>query len=71
MQKKTDDTSEAEVVSKCWLVKDMFHFENVGFSNTVGMYKYLTCADCEMGPIGWHCLTTKMSYVADSRVKHL
>ena len=47
----------------------MFHFENAGFSNTVGEYKYLTCADCEMGPIGWHCLRTKLSYIADQRVK--
>ena len=63
----------------------MFHFENVGFSNSISdinniinnsninnnnnnnnnnnsndisinnskMIKYLCCADCELGPIGW------------------
>ena len=30
----------------------MFTFENIGFSNTVGDFKYLICADCDMGPIG-------------------
>jgi hypothetical protein len=49
----------------------MFQFENVGFSKTVGNYKYLVCADCEIGPIGWHCIDSKESYVADQRVKHM
>ena len=48
----------------------MFDFDNVGFSNTVGQTKFLTCADCEIGPIGWHSLETKKSYVALKRVKH-
>jgi hypothetical protein len=48
----------------------MYEFDNLGFSNTVGSVKYLTCADCEIGPIGWHSLDTKKSYVAVGRVKH-
>ena len=33
----------------------MFDFDNVGFSRTVeDGVKYLVCADCEMGPIGYH-----------------
>lgn len=48
----------------------MYEFDNLGFSHTVGNLKYLTCADCEIGPIGWHSLETKKTYVALSRVKH-
>lgn len=29
-------------------------FENIGFSKTVGTIKYLSCADCDLGPIGYH-----------------
>lgn len=29
-------------------------FENVGFSKTVDTTKYLSCADCDAGPIGYH-----------------
>ncbi|KAK1152677.1 hypothetical protein AOXY_G30778 [Acipenser oxyrinchus oxyrinchus] len=54
-----------------WLVDDMYAFENVGFTKDVGNVKYLICADCEVGPIGWHCLDDKKSfYVALERVKH-
>lgn len=48
----------------------MYSFENIGFSNTIDDYKYLTCADCEMGPIGWFDNKTKTSYVAIWRVKY-
>ena len=32
----------------------MTDFENVGFCNTVEGIKYLICADCEIGPLGYH-----------------
>jgi hypothetical protein len=42
-----------------YLLKDMFSFENIGFSKNVdgatafnGDLKYLCCADCELGPLG-------------------
>ncbi|NXB17008.1 MSS4 factor, partial [Rhagologus leucostigma] len=36
-----------------------------------GNVKFLVCADCEAGPIGWHCLDDKDSfYVALERVAH-
>ena len=55
-----------------WLVSDMFHFDNVGFSNTVnGREKYLICADCEVGPIGWHDTQNRQEYfVAAERVQY-
>lgn len=52
------------------MIDDMFTFENIGFSNTVGDYKYLICADCEMGPVGYHELSTKKNFIALTRVKH-
>ncbi|CAH1110746.1 unnamed protein product [Psylliodes chrysocephalus] len=68
--KINEQNPETENVSLFWAVTDMFTFQNVGFSNTVGNNKYLTCADCEAGPIGYHDLSNKMSYVALSRVIH-
>lgn len=70
--KQTGGTNhpETEELSLFWMVTDMLMFENVGFSNTVGNNKYLTCADCEAGPIGYYDLSSKKSYVALSRVKH-
>ncbi|ENN78085.1 hypothetical protein D910_04883 [Dendroctonus ponderosae] len=68
--KTTEENPDTETTSVFWAVKDMFTFQNVGFSNTVGNTKYLTCADCEAGPIGFHDIPTKMSFVALSRVSH-
>lgn len=48
----------------------MFTFQNVGFTNTVGENKYLTCADCDAGPIGYYNIPSKKSYIALSRVQH-
>ncbi|NXL68830.1 MSS4 factor, partial [Chordeiles acutipennis] len=60
-----------ELVREHWLVRDMFSFENVGFTRDVGNVKFLVCADCEAGPIGWHSLDDKSSfYVALERVTH-
>ncbi|NXW50356.1 MSS4 factor, partial [Nyctiprogne leucopyga] len=63
--------SGGDLVREHWLVRDMFSFENVGFTRDVGNVKFLVCADCEAGPIGWHCLDDKDSfYVALERVAH-
>jgi len=77
MRKKSDQSKTAEAsaddgetLNEHWLVNDMFTFENVGFSNTVGTVKYLICADCEIGPIGWHDVNVKNEfYIAQSRVE--
>lgn len=70
MQVKGECQTNGEAVTGYWKVADMFTFENLGFSNTVDNLKYLICADCEIGPIGLHNLSTKESYVALERVKH-
>lgn len=65
-----------------WSVADIFTFENVGYTNTVdGRYKYLTCADCECGPLGVQVISDEgldaacplkkdVSYLAIARVSH-
>ena len=68
---ESDQQFESEEFSEFWLVDDMFTFDNVGFSNTIDNRKFLVCADCEMGPIGYHDLDSKKSFVALSRVKHI
>ncbi|XP_053664473.1 guanine nucleotide exchange factor MSS4 homolog [Anopheles marshallii] len=69
----TDKVDEftSETLKDFWMVENMYTFENIGFSNTVDNRKYLTCADCELGPIGYHDLETKKSYIALARVQHV
>lgn len=62
---------KGDTLQEHWFVDDMYVFENVGFTKNVNNVKYLVCADCEIGPIGWHCLDDKKSfYVALDRVQH-
>ena len=73
MMKKSEaqKPDDGETLSDHWVVGDMYTFDNVGFTNTVGTMKYLICADCEVGPIGWHDTAVKDEfYIALDRVKH-
>ena len=64
-------SEDGETLYDHWLVSDMYTFENVGFSNTVGTLKYLICADCEIGPIGWHDIAVKNEfYVSFAQIKN-
>lgn len=68
---ESEGPEDGDKLTAHWFVDDMYTFENVGFTNDVGRIKYLICADCEIGPIGWHCLDDKKSfYVAVERVNH-
>jgi len=69
-QKRGSDQVETETISKWVVVADMYIFDNIGFTNSVENVKYLTCADCEFGPIGWFDTENRKSFVALSRVKH-
>ncbi|XP_075152569.1 RAB interacting factor STRAT [Haematobia irritans] len=71
-QKNTKDinTIETESLDDFWVIDDMFTFENIGFSNTVDKRKFLICADCEMGPVGYNDIDTKKCYIALMRVHH-
>lgn len=68
--------SQQDAYDEFWLITDIFNFDNVGVSHEVvrdGVsVKYLTCADCEMGPIGFYsidktneiflCVSDRVSY---------
>lgn len=69
-KKQQNEKFESENLKDFWEVKDMYTFENIGFSNAVDNKQYLICADCELGPIGYYDSTTKISYIALSRVLH-
>ncbi|XGW29787.1 hypothetical protein V3C99_009100 [Haemonchus contortus] len=68
-QQKDVDTQK-EAVSGFWTVRDMYDFENVGFTNSVDGMKYLTCADCEYGPIGFLEPEAKLHYVSSARITY-
>ncbi|XP_058815017.1 guanine nucleotide exchange factor MSS4 homolog [Topomyia yanbarensis] len=76
-QQPTDGGAEQRTEFTCeklkdfWVVGDMFTFENIGLSHTVNNVKYLICADCEIGPVGYHDLQTKQCFIALHRVKHV
>lgn len=49
-----DDPSTSDI--PYWSVQppSAMTFENIGFSKSLGSIKFLTCADCDCGPLGWH-----------------
>ncbi|XP_053618446.1 guanine nucleotide exchange factor MSS4 homolog [Plodia interpunctella] len=59
---------QKEMVKEYFHVENMYMFENIGFTHQVDSYKYLTCADCDAGPVGYFEIDSKQSYVALSRV---
>jgi guanine nucleotide exchange factor len=60
-----------EKIQKFWLVNNMMKFENIGFTNTVNNRKYLICADCEIGPLGFQNLDEPNKlFLAIQRIKH-
>lgn len=70
MKLEKEDKQSDDLSHKYWCVENMYAFENVGFSKTVDGVKYLICADCEIGPIGWHDLNSKLSYVSLCRITY-
>ncbi|KAJ3302770.1 hypothetical protein HDV03_004587 [Kappamyces sp. JEL0829] len=68
---KKDRMGEMEDILHYWTVKDMMAFENIGFSKAAGDgLKYLICADCEVGPLGFTDPKSPICYIAASRVTH-
>ncbi|KAJ2940904.1 hypothetical protein O0L34_g10165 [Tuta absoluta] len=70
MQQDTRKEGEiqSETVKEFFHVESMYTFENIGFTHTVANTKYLSCADCDAGPVGYYDMDTKHSYVALCRV---
>ncbi|KAH9395059.1 hypothetical protein TYRP_005128, partial [Tyrophagus putrescentiae] len=67
---KVEGAHEPEPISKFWSVEDMFHFENCSFSKEVEGVKYLSCCECDIGPVGYQDLESKVCYVATERVAY-
>ena len=72
MAKYKVDGNDEEVVTVFWLLGSLMSFENIGVTKVVDNIKFLSCADCEVGPLGWHDITnlTKF-YIAADRVRYL
>jgi len=73
IHKKQEDAGILkEKLSQFFVIEDMMEFDNIGFTKSTDndTIKYLICADCDVGPIGWHCVSSKVNYVALARVKH-
>ena len=75
MRQKKDmaagDAVETEPLYHYWRAKDQFTFENAGFTFAgAGNIRYITCADCEIGPIGYVCSDTRKHFIAFDRVHH-
>lgn len=51
-----------------WHVLDMMSFENIGFTKEQGPLRYLCCADCEAGPLGF--AENEHFYISIDRVKY-
>jgi hypothetical protein len=55
-----------------WKVDNMMKFENIGFCNTIDNIKFLSCADCDLAPLGYHDIRdTTAYYIATDRVQVL
>lgn len=72
MQQDTKNESDIqnETLKEFYHVENMYTFENIGFTHTVGDTKYLSCADCDAGPVGYYEMQTKHSFIALARVVH-
>ena len=84
---KVQKDAGEEQIDSWWLVDDMFTFDNIGFrfdliidqslrvcdfsKAATGGLKYLTCADCEIGPLGVHDPSDPKKFlIAASRVRY-
>jgi hypothetical protein len=63
---------ENEPMDEFWVLNEMFTFENIGFTNEINKIKYLICADCEIGPLGYQHVDKPNEFLVSlNRVKHL
>ncbi|CAG9134073.1 unnamed protein product [Plutella xylostella] len=69
-KRKTDGYVHEKLVHY-FIVENMYTFDNIGFTHTIDETKYLSCADCDAGPIGYFDVESKHSYVGMTRVKHI
>uniref|UniRef100_A0A1I7TE38 Guanine nucleotide exchange factor MSS4 homolog n=1 Tax=Caenorhabditis tropicalis TaxID=1561998 RepID=A0A1I7TE38_9PELO len=67
-QKKGIDHTQTEPVRGYFGVKDIFAFENVGFTRSSEGKRFLVCGECEQGPVGYVDPETEMNYVTPERL---
>ncbi|CAL2040881.1 unnamed protein product [Caenorhabditis brenneri] len=67
-QTKGIDHTQTELVKGYFGVKDIFAFENVGFTRSAEGKKFLVCGECEEGPVGFVDPNTEMNYVTPERL---
>ncbi|KAJ3155338.1 hypothetical protein HDU86_004429 [Geranomyces michiganensis] len=57
-----------------WMLSNMMAFENIGFTKAVpggDDTRYLSCADCDVGPLGYHPPTLPKTFlIAADRVRY-
>jgi hypothetical protein len=59
-----------------WQLQDPFDFDNIGFSKAMEFgngrqpIKLLSCGECDLCPLGYQDLTTKLIYLSAERVKY-
>ncbi|CAJ0937188.1 unnamed protein product, partial [Mesorhabditis belari] len=59
---------DKELLCEWWILANMMDFENVGFTHSVDGVKFLTCAECDFGPIGFVNKETGLHLIAPSRM---
>ena len=73
------DGQDTETLSYTWMCDDIFKFENIAVMKKInnqmignGDFAYLSCADCEKGPVGIRYLSSpnKTSYIAHDRIRY-
>ena len=70
------DFPPSAATKQFWLVTppSAMTFENVGFSKGATIdgrtVKYLACADCDCGPLGWHDLATDEYLLGANRLRY-
>lgn len=67
-------STEGRIYNDFFKVTSKMDFENIGVRRPVEgePYRYLTCADCDMGPLGitYDADNNKVFYVSHDRVKY-
>ncbi len=69
MRRQRGQETASESLRGFLMVQDKYDFFNIGFTNAVDGRAYLTCADCDLGPLGYHDHAVPNAfYIAAERV---
>ena len=64
--------NQSQTSEHYWIIKDMMSFENIGFSfpENEKHLRYLVCAECETGPLGYRREGEEKCIIAADRVRY-